>query len=144
VPVADNERCADPAFRPHRRSRVLPAEIRTPVVGRSLAGVIALIFAVPLSRHAGLTTDPRTARRVGTGLAVCDFGGVIGVLQASTTSNRRRAARINALLDVALAAALCGLGQRRRGRERTVALLTSASVWVGALAWHAAAQRLRT
>jgi hypothetical protein len=121
---------------------MLGQPLRMPVAGRSAAGVAPFTLAIPLCRLAGLTTNPRTARTVGLVLAVSDFAGVLSVVGSSTSDGQRRAARINALADVLLATALLLLGLRRQSRERSVALVLSASVWFGAGAWLMGARKL--
>jgi len=121
---------------------VVAPSLRMPVAGRSIAGVVALIFAGPMCRLTGLTDDPSMARKIGVALAMSDFVGVARVVAASSSSVKR-AALVNAALDVLLASALLGLGTRRQGRERILATLASASVWFGAGAWSVGAYQLR-
>lgn len=83
----------------------------------------------------GLTPDPRAARQIGMALAATDYAGVVNVLAASTTSQQRSAAAVNAGLDVMLASVLLALGLRRVGSQRMVSIVVSASVWLGVGAW---------
>ncbi|MHB8465173.1 MAG: hypothetical protein ACYDH6_06295 [Acidimicrobiales bacterium] len=117
--------------------------LRMPVVGRSTAGMVVLALSTPMCRLTGLTADARTARRLGTAVALTDFAGVIHVIASSTSRGQRKAAVANAILDVLLATGLLALGSRRNGRERVAALLASASVWIGAGAWLVGARQLQ-
>jgi hypothetical protein len=112
-----------------------------PVVGRSIAGTVAVAFAQPLCRMIGLTHDAAVARRVGAAVAATDYGGVVHVLASATAARQRRAALINAAADVGLAGLLVTLALRRHGSQRLVALAASGSVWFGAGAWVAGARR---
>lgn len=116
--------------------------LRMPVVGRAVAGVSAAALAGPLCRLTGLTEDRRTARRFGAALAATDLGGVLAVIMSSSLDAQRKAACVDAALDVVLAAALLGLGCRRRGPKRLAALAASAFVSFGAGAWVIGAARL--
>jgi hypothetical protein len=116
--------------------------LRMPVAGRSTAGLVALGFAPPMCRLMGITDESAVARRVGAVVAATDFAGVINVLASSTARAQRRAAVVNATLDVVLATGLLGLGIRRHGTHRAAAILASATVWFGAGAWLIGARQL--
>jgi hypothetical protein len=123
-------------------SAMVAPSLRMPVAGRSVAGISVLVLSGPLCRLTGLTENPRTARRLGATLAAIDLAGAMAVAVASTSTAQRKAAYVDAALDVVLATALLGFALRRHGRQRLVALAASASVWFGAAAWMVGADRL--
>ena len=110
-----------------------------PIIGRSIAGTVALSLAAPMCRLLGVTEDARSARTVGAVLAITDYVGVVNVLASTTPRRRRNAALTNVGLDVLLASALLGFAVRRERNQRLAAVAASASVWFGAGAWLRAA-----
>ena len=123
---------------------VVARSLRMPIVGRSIAGTVALSLAEPMCRLVGLTDDPRSARTVGAALAASDYAGALNVLLSSAPSRQRKAALTNAGLDVVLASLLLALGLRRRGSQRLAAVAASTSVWFGAGAWLKAANSIHS
>jgi len=102
-----------------------------------------MAFAVPLCRAAGITTDERSARRLGRAIAVIDAFGVAAVLTSSAKTSQRRAALANTTIDALGAVVLLVLAIRRSGRERMVSTSAAAFLLGGGIAWVRAAGSVR-
>lgn len=76
------------------------------MVGRAASGVVALVAAAPLCRAVGITSEWRRARHIGMAIAAVDLVGVVVAVAAKEPRAQRRAAVINASMDVMGAAAL--------------------------------------
>jgi hypothetical protein len=113
-----------------------------PIAGRAVSGLVAFAAAVPLCRAIGLSLDPKRARQVGAIAAVVDAAGVALAFAAEEVESQRRAALVNAGIDLAGAAALAIFATRRGVRAHLVSVFVSAFLAFGATAWLRGARQL--
>jgi lincosamide nucleotidyltransferase A/C/D/E len=110
--------------------------------GRAAFGVVAVVAAGPLCRHAEITSSSAQARRIAFAVGVLDAVSVVAALGASTTAMRHRVAVSNAATDLCLALGLTGYAVKRGGTARILNAAAAVSVLGGGLAWGSAAKRI--